>query len=410
MSIPTAFRADLVRVQARRPPGGPARRAALRRAGLVAVLVATGPVITGSSADATRADPATPAAAVAAATARSTASDCASAHLGPKTTGSSSASYFSLHIAAGRREQASLVAANPSASTCTVVLSNAHGQTAVNSGDSYVTDRKHTCPETACWISDLPTRVELPPGSRISIPFTVHVPGGTRGGQYLAGIVGEATTPNATGRTHDQVRVKVRTQVAIGVAVTVPGPLTPRLTIPTVTVRPEPGLSPPGVAITEANPGNTWEHPTGTLTVRLDADAASDRPRTVSIPLASNTVLPRDQAVLQAAAHGVAGGIHPVRVELWYANHTRVAIWEGWLNFSPRPTTASDHGEAGATSRDATDQEARGRDVLTLPSWLKWAAIPALVVLLVATGLPWLLLLRRRRHDDEEEEEEDETT
>jgi hypothetical protein len=164
-------------------------------------------------------------------------------------------------------------------------------------------------------------------------------------------------------------------RVAIGVAITVPGVLRPRLAISSVSLTPA-GLGTNNIGVTLRNDGNTWLHPKGTVTVEA---AGSHRSEAV----ASGTVLPGDQATLSIRERSVPSGRHHVNITLNYADGARPATWKRTLNF-PQPLVT--HVSPGTIT-------------IVAPSGLpRWATVLlvglGLVVLLFGTLL--FLLWRRR--------------
>jgi hypothetical protein len=214
------------------------------------------------------------------------------------------------------------------------------------------------------------------------MPFTVNVPLGTPSGDYLAGVVGQPAGPPrrakpvATRNNQGSVGAAIVTHVAIGVAIIVPGPLTPKVSIPSVKLTSDAGTPFPTVAIEESNLGNTWEHPAGDLTVQ-------DGPRKRSVTVTSNTLLPLDHASLAISFGGISRGDHHVRVRLWYANHTKLAVWQGALKFPTPPKVQAS--PQGARTIVTTSSH--------LPTWVIGALAGMGGILLTLLAL----LLRRRR-------------
>jgi len=282
----------------------------------------------------------------------------------------------------GRRVLEKLVIANPNPYRCGVTLWAAYGTTAVNGGDSYtMVGHGQPCIGPACWLRGLPRTIAVPADARVLVPFTATVPAKVTSGQYLAGVIGQPSTPPPAPRVRGasggigSVGASVVARVAIGVAITVPGVLRPRLAISSVSLTPA-GLGTNNIGVTLRNDGNTWLHPKGTVTVEA---AGSHRSEAV----ASGTVLPGDQATLSIRERSVPSGRHHVNITLNYADGARPATWKRTLNF-PQPLVT--HVSPGTITIVAPSG---------LPTWATVLLVGlGLVVLLFGTLL--FLLWRRR--------------
>ena len=313
-----------------------------------------------------------------------TGAGCLTVHVGPRVKSGAPASYFQLTVAPGRLEQEALLIANPQPYSCRVILAAAYGKTATNSGDTYPPIPSGGCVRTSCWLSGLPGKVTVPARSRVVVPFDVRVPVGTPGGEYLAGVlvrpdIRPATAASRPGRPG--VGAVIMTSVGVGVAVRVPGPLRPAVTISSVTLNTDSGT--PLIQIVEQNRGNTWEHPVGGVEIVGGAGARATR-----LGVSSSTVLAGDSATLTLPVGGTNHGTHAVRVVLWYAGKKSKAVWEGSLSFpvsKPPPGPHTTNQVVITTSR--------------IPAWVIGIAVGLGVgVLLLALVLGFLL--RRRRRDE----------
>lgn len=318
------------------------------------------------------------------AAAQATGSGCLTVHAGPQAP-AAGASYFQLRVAPGQTVTQLLVLANPQGYQCRVELDASYGKTAINSGDTYPLV-EHGCWRTSCWLSGLPATVTLPARSRVDVPFRVTVPAHAGPGEYLAGILARPggsprSPPRPLGST---VGAVVKTSVGIGVAVVVPGPLRPRLSIPSVTLGTSGGV--PVLSVVERDNGNTWEHPVGGATI------VSGPGRPLRLGLSSSTVLPGDSATLTLGVAGAPRGAHPTRVVLWYADRTKQAVWHGVIDY---PIT-----------KVASSSPSGSEVVVTAVKTPWWAFTVAIVLggLVVMAGLAMLIFLlgrrRRRREDD----------
>ncbi|HTW08947.1 MAG TPA: hypothetical protein VME46_15640, partial [Acidimicrobiales bacterium] len=311
---------------------------------------------------------------------------CLTVHVGPQLRPGETSSYFQLTIAPGRYASEALVLANPNNYACQVGLSASYGQTAVNSGDTYPALAPGVCKRTSCWLSGLPGVVTIPARARTLVGFKVRVPAGARPGQYLAGVLARphvraAEAPHIAGT---RVGALVNTSVGIGVAVVVPGPLSPLISIPSVMFDTANGI--PLLHITERNAGNTWEHPAG------GAMITAGPAHVLRFGVSSSTVLPGGSATLTLPVLGTPYGRHVTTVILWYAHDTKKALWTGVINYpESRAAVPSPHG----TQVVVTTVEA--------PRWVIALAITlgAVVVVLVLVLLLLVFRRRRDRHADE---------
>ena len=262
---------------------------------------------------------------------------CLTVHVGPEVAPGRTASYFQLRVAAGGSGMAALLIANPQGYTCRVDLGASYGKTATNSGDTYPVVPVGTCARTSCWVRDFPAEVTLPAHSRARVPFKVVVPEEAAPGEYLAGVLVQPALPSpSTSPRHGEVGAVIRTSVGIGVAVVVPGPLKPLITVPSVTLVVD-GVT-PLLEIVEHNGGNTWEHPAGGAVIgRPGAHPAK-------FGVSSSTVLPGDSATLTLPVVGAPRGPSPTTVVLWYAHDTKKAVWQGVLSYPKSTAPAGTHG------------------------------------------------------------------
>ena len=259
---------------------------------------------------------------------------CDAVHVGPEIApGAAPASYLSVTVKPGATAQAGLIVANPEPYSCGVTLLGAYGKTAINSGDTYPV-ASGACATTSCWLSGLPAKVTVGPRRRVVVPFSLMVPERTPSGDYLAGVVAGPSAPPtvrtvASGRA--EVGAAVVAHVAIGVAIRIPGPLKPELTIPWVRFDRNAPID--VLNITERDGGNTWEHPRGRVLVTTEGTRHS-------YPIQSRTVLPRDAATLPVVITAVPHGTWPTEVDLRYDHNRKLAVWRGMIGY-PKPSTAT---------------------------------------------------------------------
>jgi len=289
--------------------------------------------------------------------------------------------YFDLHAGAGAVLHDTVVVQDRSSTTETLRVQATAGDTAPNSGDTFV-GQDRPCGGTACWISGLPSTVTLAGGAQVALPFTVTVPPATAPGQYLAGISvwpAQGSPPvtvggNANGASAQAVIVN---EVDIGVAVTVgdAGQLHPALEIPDVTT----GAvgSTPRLLVHLHDGGNTFVRADGTATCTVDG-----RPR--SWPVHSDTLLPGKDATVPVNAPGLAGTNVACTVTVAYAPGATPADWSGRVDPPAVPATP--------TGRHRAARPAAGT-----PGWAVALIALGAAVLAVLVAILVLLLARRRQ-------------
>jgi len=313
-------------------------------------------------------------------------SGCQVVHIGPSiAAGAPSSSYFNLSAAPGTTMVEKMVVANPNPYSCGVTLSAAYGTTAVNGGDSYtMVGPGQPCVGPACWLEGLPQTVTVPTHDRVLVPFTIKVPGTVASGQYLAGVIGQSSTPPAAPRVPrssgqvGSVGASIVDRVAIGLAITVPGALRPKLVISSVQVV-SGGLVANSIDMTVRNTGNTWVHPKGTVSVAL--------PPWNREGISCGTVLPGNTALLSAPEQSIPGGPHLVAITLNYADGVPPATWQGYLSF-PQPAVVHVRGGTITVVVSAG-----------LPEWAEILLIGLGAAVFVLAGL--LFFWRRRRPRDD---------
>jgi len=290
------------------------------------------------------------------------------------------APYFMMNVAAGHSAAGDAVIANLDGTVEQLKLSRATGVTAANGGSAFSRSYQR-CSGPGCWVSGLVRRLALPAGTRERLPFTVHVPAGTRPGQYLAGITAElATKPQSVGVGSNgaaRARAVIIQQVTVGVAVTVGSlsRLSMQLRIP--------GVSGAAVGATARleiameNTGQRFAHAAG----KASCTAAGTRHSfAVRVP----TILPHDQAVIAVNAPGLPeGSTLPCAVRLSYGNGL-IARWAGSVTLPAPPRTHVVHIGPGAYAV----VPAGG-----IPVW----AIALLVIGVLALVAVTVLLVRTRR-------------
>jgi hypothetical protein len=288
---------------------------------------------------------ATLAVAVTAVTAAAAAPSGGSFGISPAPSGNGSVEpYFIMGLAAGGSTSADALVTNQGTTTQKLKISAATGVTAGNGGSAF-TGAFEPCSGPGCWVTGLPATVTLAPETAEVVRFTVHVPPGTRPGQYLAGItVAQATAPSsvAVGSAGTgSARAVIVEEVTVGVAVTVGrlATLDTRLRIPSVfgsAIGPLPRLN-----IVLANTGQTFTRAAGNA-------SCTTAGKTLRYEVLADTVLPGDQATIPANGIGLPAG-SPVSctVRLRYGRG-QVVTWTGQVTIPAVPRARIVHTGPGA--------------------------------------------------------------
>lgn len=234
--------------------------------------------------------------------------------------------YFMLTLPAGGAATAVVLVTNYGGTTEKLKIGRAAGVTAVNGGSAF-RGAFQPCSGPGCWLTRLPPVVTLPGGSEEALGFRVHVPAGTRPGQYLAGITGElATAPKPVrlgqrGPKATQAIIIRQVTVAVAVNVGSQAALTTRMQITRV-VGSTIGGSLPRLTIMLANTGQTFARAAGSATCTGTGKQQAYR-------VFADTVLPGDQAAIAANAIGLPeGATAQCTVRLTYGRG-QVASWNG---------------------------------------------------------------------------------
>jgi hypothetical protein len=293
------------------------------------------------------------------------------------------APYFMLSMAPGESAVATAIVSNLGPKTEQLKVSRATGVTAANGGSAF-TRYFQRCSGTGCWVTGLPGLVTLPSGTGEKLAFTVHVPLGTRDGQYLAGITAELAkqprpvTVGSNGKARAQAVIIEQITVAVAVTVGPPAQLTTRLRIRHVTGEAIGTL--PRLNLALYNTGQTFAHGTGQASCTVSGKRRS-------WPVYAATVLMHDHALIPANAKGIPlGATVPCSVWLRYGDGL-MARWKGLVTIPDPPRVRIYHTGVG----DYTVVPVRGT-----PPWA--IALMVLGVLVLLTVAALLLRVRRRGH------------
>ena len=289
-------------------------------------------------------------------------------------------SYFNLSADIGQTATATVILSDLGRKTEKLKLARSLGVTAANGGIGY-SGASGPCSGPSCWLAGVARTVTLAPGTRESIRFTVRVPAGTPRRQYLAGITAQlAAKPKVTKvGQHGKATAKaiIVEQVTVGVAVTV-GDLSQmrnRLEIPGVTGQAIGKMARLSVALRDT--GQTFSGGKGQA-------SCTSAGRTHSFPVATNTILPGDQAQIAVNARSLQEGTTvPCVVRIHYGQGQTVR-WSGMVALPKTNIARIVHTGPGAYTVIPTSG---------IPGW----AIALIVVGGVATAGVAVLLIRQRR-------------
>ena len=178
-----------------------------------------------------------------------------------------SPSFFKLEGKPGETLRARVRLQSTSRRDRTVLLTGADARTAAAGGlDFGQYGETRSSRGTSRWLELSRSRVRLPAGGVVDVPFSVRVPTSARSGEHFAGVVAFQRPPQAKdGGPKFQLRFVSR--VAVTVQVTVPGPRRPALELKDKRV----AIAPTGasLALDLRNSGNTLiPKTTGRVTVR----------------------------------------------------------------------------------------------------------------------------------------------
>lgn len=289
--------------------------------------------------------------------------------------------YFDLTVAAGASSTESAVVTNEGTSSETIKLSPSVGVTSSDSGSAFEGYFK-PCTDVGCWITGLPPTVTLAVGASQTLSFTVTVPRDTGPGQYLAGITAEPKVPPPPATVGSNGRASAKAiiihQIDIGVSVTVGtlADLKTNLEIPTVTSSSVGSTLRLGIHV--QNSGQTFVKATGTASCTVAS-------KQLSFPVAVDTVLPSDGAVVPVNTPGLPFGTSvPCTVHLSYGPGL-TSQWQGSVSTPTTTPTTIIHTGPGTYS------------TLPVGGIPAWAVALIVIGAFIVVGIIVLLLAVRRR-------------
>jgi len=205
---------------------------------------------------------------------------------GLRALGSNQRGYFVFTLAADTAGTGAVIVSNVGTASGTVKLFTTDATTGRTTGTVYETDRTPT--RAGSWITLDSTLVTLAPGANRQVGFSVHVPSGTPPGEWVGGIVAEASQQQATSKPHNKanVRIKIRDLTIVAVESKVPGPETVDFRIGSVHTGGRGGFQ--QLFVHFASRGNVLVKPVGRISI-LDSDSKVIE----TLPFTMDTFLPQ---------------------------------------------------------------------------------------------------------------------
>ena len=312
---------------------------------------------------------------------------------GLRAVGNPKRGYFVYNLAPRATRPGAVIVSNTGNRTGIVKLYSADGTTGQTTGTVYLTDSKPV--HAGAWVKLAQPSVRLAPGEIKHVAFTVHVPTGSKPGQWVGGIVAETATSAKTKRSTRKagVQIRIRNQTIIAVQVNVPGPLSAAFTIGGAKTGGQRGFQ--QVLVHFSNDGNMLQKPRGSVTILQGGKAIEH------LPFKMDTFLPQtaiDYPVLLKKA--LATGEYQTKVSLSYPTPAGA---RKTITASPTLKISDENVKQVFTS--AAPQQPPGGVVADSGSSTPWALIAGVVaaVLLLLLAV-WLLLRRRRRGGDDDDD------
>ena len=110
---------------------------------------------------------------------------------GLRAVGNPARGYFVYTLAPGAGTSGGVIVSNVGTAAGTVKLYTADATTGATSGTVYKTNAAPT--GAGSWVKLAESSFSLAPGAHRQVAFTVHVPAGAKAGQWVGGIVAEAS-------------------------------------------------------------------------------------------------------------------------------------------------------------------------------------------------------------------------
>ena len=205
---------------------------------------------------------------------------------GLRAVGSNQRGYFVFTLAADAAGTGAVIVSNVGTASGTVKLFTTDATTGRTTGTVYETNKTPT--RAGSWIELDSTSVTLAPGAHQQVGFMVHVPPGTPPGEWVGGIVAEASHQSATSTTQQKanVQIKIRDLTIVAVESKVPGPSVVDFGIGNVTTGGRSGFQ--QLFVHFASRGNVLLKPTGRVSVFDSSNKLVE-----TLPFTMDTFLPR---------------------------------------------------------------------------------------------------------------------
>jgi WxL Interacting Protein, peptidoglycan binding domain len=205
---------------------------------------------------------------------------------GLRAVGNNQLGYFVYTSVPDETETGSVIVSNVGTQTGTVKLFTTDATTGRTTGTVYETNKRPT--RAGSWIRLSSTAVRLAPGTHRQVAFTVHVPTGTPPGEWVGGIVAEASHRRAGSNAQHKanVQIQIRDLTIIAVESRVPGRRVTDFRIGQVAAGGRTGFQ--QLFVHFASKGNVLVRPTGRVSI-----FSSDDKLVETVPFTMDTFLPR---------------------------------------------------------------------------------------------------------------------
>lgn len=144
-----------------------------------------------------------------------------------------------------------VVVVNSASAPVTLLVYAVDGLTGVTSGAVYG-NRADPVRRAGRWVKPSVGRISVRAGGRVSIPFSVRVPGTATPGDHLAGLALQNAHPHKSGGRFSITEI---VRVVVGVEVKVPGPAQPQIALRHLSIAPLPGTTDPALVVSLADVG-----------------------------------------------------------------------------------------------------------------------------------------------------------
>ncbi len=205
---------------------------------------------------------------------------------GLRAVGSNQRGYFVFTVAPDGTGTGAVIVSNVGTATGTAKLFTTDATTGRTTGTVYETNKQPT--RAGSWITLSSTAVTLAPGAHRQVAFTVHVPAGTPPGEWVGGVVAEASHQLASSSSKQKanVQIKIRDLTIVAVESKVPGPRVVDFRIGSVTTGGRKGFQ--QLFVHFASKGNVLLKPVGRVSIFDSANKLVE-----TLPFTMDTFLPQ---------------------------------------------------------------------------------------------------------------------